>query len=109
MILLNQAFSGFMEIVKRRLKIGKKETDIREEAAIQNAQNPEEISGIGMNRNEINHSGQANQQQINPDHIELDIEGNPKKNSPSGHEVPYKIPSKNFNVEKYVDHEENLD
>jgi hypothetical protein len=114
MQLVNQSVTGFMDIVKRRLKFGKKETDIREEAKIQNAQNQENASGINI-REEINQSGQDGQrsQNVNPEHIEIDIQANnripsPRKPSPRGQDVPYNHPSKNYNVEKYVD-QENLD
>ncbi len=114
MQLVNQSVTGFMDIVKRRLKFGKKETDIREEAKVQNAQNNENASGINI-RDEINQSAQEgqNSQNVNPEHIEIDIQDKnknslPRNPSPRGLDVPYNHPSKNYNVEKYVD-QENLD
>jgi hypothetical protein len=98
-------FSGAIEKAKLIFKIGKKETDIKEEAAIQNNQNNQkDISNSGPSSIENN-----NHMNVNPEHIELDIGGgNKNMNFNSGdNNNNYKFPS-NVNV-KYLDNEEKLD
>ena len=92
MNLINQAFSGFLDVVKQRLKIGKKLTDIKEEAKAQNA------SSSNVSSNVPNYN-------LDPNHVELEIgDGSGKRTA----DVPYNNPSKNLKVEKYLD-QEHLD
>jgi hypothetical protein len=94
---INQMFSGVIEKAKLRFRIGKKETDVRQEAVIQN--------NVPVVKNDIPSVNVTNN--VNPDHIELDIEGGRKEENKN---YVYNNPSKNVIVEKYLDHnEENLD
>ena len=94
---INQAFSGVIEKAKLRFRIGKKATDVREEAVIQN--------NVPVIKNDVPSGNVTNN--VNPDHIELDIEGGRSEEKKN---YVYNNPSKNVIVEKYLDHnEENLD
>ncbi len=62
---INQAFSGMLDRVYSRFKIGKKPTDIVQDAAVQN-------------RNEINVD--QNNQNVNLEQIQIDVGGGVKGN-----------------------------
>lgn len=96
MTLINQSLTGFLDQVKRRLKIGKKETDIKEEAKIQAGS-----SSISSNI----------QKEAEPSEIHIEIGGQVGNNGNNNElsNVPYNNPSKKLTPEKYLDNEEQLD
>ena len=94
MALVNQSLTGFLDQVKRRLKIGKKETDIKEEAKIQAG-----VSNVSSNIQKV----------AEPSEIHIEIGGNIGNNNNEMSNVPYNYPNKNLKPEKYLENEEQLD
>jgi hypothetical protein len=93
MALVNQSLTGFLDQVKRRLKIGKKETDIKEEAKIQAGE-----SNVSSNI----------QKEAEPSEIHIEIGGKIDNNNEMSN-VPYNNPNRNLKPEKYLENEEQLD
>ncbi len=106
---INQTFSGAFEKLKLRFRLKKKETDIKQEAAIQNPPSQ---------NNSNNQHGEFQSNNVNPDNIHIEIgESNQNKyivnnnnlNNNNMNNNKYNYPGNN-NHDNYLDQqEENLD
>jgi hypothetical protein len=99
LIPINQSFAGAFERLKLRLRIGKKETDLKKEVEIQNNINP--VSNI------VKHDIVDRPGNIAPENIQLDFNENNqiKSQYPFSNNLNYQDKNRNY-LDK---NEENLD